>query len=133
MPTNPNFVDHLAVSLALDGDLDGDIEQLHKAIAVDPASVEYRFNLAYVLESRGDFAGAITPLERAVALSRSKDWRCLAELAKVYSKTGRTAEAIPLARRALDIAVKQGNPQAAKTLQDALDRYEHDSAGEKSN
>ena len=98
-----------------------------------PRLVEYRFNLAYVLESRGDFAGAITPLERAVALSRSKDWRCLAELAKVYSKTGRTAEAIPLARRALDIAVKQSNPQAAKTLQDALDRYEHESAGGKSN
>jgi Flp pilus assembly protein TadD len=95
--------------------------------------VEYRFNLAYVLESRGDFAGAIAPLERAVALSRSKDWRCLAELAKVYDKTGRTADAIPLARRALDIATTQNNQQAAKDLQDALDRYEHDSASEKSN
>jgi hypothetical protein len=51
----------------------------------------------------------------------------------VYDKTGRTAEAAPLARRALDLAVKQNNPQAAKNLQDALDRYEHDGAGEKSN
>jgi hypothetical protein len=51
----------------------------------------------------------------------------------VYDKTGRTADAIPLARRALDIAAKQNNQQAAKTLQDALDRYEHDSAGQKSN
>jgi Flp pilus assembly protein TadD len=95
--------------------------------------VEYRFNLAYVLESRGDFAGAIAPLEKAVALSRSKDWRCLAELAKVYDKTGRTAEAMPLARRALDIAAKQNNQRAAKNLQDALDRYEQVSASEKSN
>ncbi len=133
MPTNPNFLDHLAVSLALNGDAEGAIEQLQKAIAVDPGSVEYRFNLAYVLESRGDFAGAIAPLEKAVALSRSKDWRCLAELAKVYDKTGRTAEAIPLARRALDIAAKQNNQQAAKNLQDALDRYEQVSASEKSN
>jgi Flp pilus assembly protein TadD len=133
MPTNPNFLDHLAVSLALNGDSEGAIEQLQKAIAVDPGSVEYRFNLAYVLESRGDFAGAIAPLERAVALSRSKDWRCLAELAKVYDKTGRTADAIPLARRALDIATTQNNQQPAKDLQDALDRYEHDSASEKSN
>ena len=55
-PTNPIFLDHLAVSLALNGDPDGAIEQLQKAIAVDPGSAEYRFNLAYVLESHGEFA-----------------------------------------------------------------------------
>jgi Flp pilus assembly protein TadD len=132
-PANPTFLDHLAVSLALNGDSEGAIEQLQKAISVDPGSVEYRFNLAYVLESRGDFADAISPLEKAVALSRSKDWRCLAELAKVYDKTGRTAEAIPLARQALDLAVKQDNQPVAKILQDALDRYEHERSGAKSN
>jgi Flp pilus assembly protein TadD len=127
-PTNPSFLDHLAVSLALNGDLEGAIEQLQKAVVVDPGSVEYRFNLGYVLESLGDFAGAISPLEKAVALSRSRDWRCLAELAKVYDKTGRAADAIPLARQALDLAVKQNNQQVSRTLQDALDRYEHDRA-----
>ena len=126
MPTNPNFLDHLAVSLALNGDSEGAIEQLNKAIAVDPGSVEYRFNVAYVLESRGDFAGAIAPLEKAVALSRGKDWRCLAELAKVYDKTGRSADAIPVARQALDLALKQNNQQVASALQDALDHYEHE-------
>jgi len=67
-------------------------------------------NLTFVLESRGDFASAISTLENAVALSRSKDWRCLAELAEVaevYEKTGRTADAIPADRQALDLAVKQ--------------------------
>jgi len=132
-PTNPSFLDHLAVSLALNGDLEGAIEQLQKAIVVDPGSVEYRFNLGYVLESRGDFAGAISPLEKAVALSRSRDWRCLAELAKVYDKTGRAADAIVLARQALDLAVKQNNQQVSRTLQDALDRYEHDDSGAKTN
>jgi Flp pilus assembly protein TadD len=127
-PSNPTFLDHLAVSLALNGDSAGALEQLQKAIVVDPGSVEYRFNLAYVFESRGDFADAVSPLEKAVALSRSKDWRCLAELAKVYDKTGRAADAIPLARRALDLAVKQDNPQVVKSLQDALDHYEHDGA-----
>jgi Flp pilus assembly protein TadD len=128
-PTNPTFLDHLAVSLALNGDQEGAIEQLQNAIAVDPGSVEYRFNLAYVLESRGDFAGAIRPLEKAVSLSKRKDWRCLAELAKVYDKSGRTAEAIEPAREALDLAVKQNNQQVAKSLQDALDHYEHDGSG----
>ncbi len=80
----------------------GALEQLQKAIAIDPGSVEYRFNLAYVLESRGDFADAIPPLEKAVAISKGRDWRCLAELAKVYDKTGRTADAAQAVRQALD-------------------------------
>jgi Flp pilus assembly protein TadD len=89
--------------------------------------------LAYVLESRANFVDAIPPLEKAVALSRRKDWRCLADLAKVYGKTGRTVDAIQTAREALDLTVKQDNQQVAKTLQDALDHYERDGSGAKSN
>ena len=127
------FLDHLAVSLALNGDSAGAVEQLQRAIAVDPGSVEYRFNLAYVLESRGEFESAVQPLERAVALSHRKDWRCLAELAKVYDKTGHTAEAIQTAREALDLAVKQNNDAVARTLQEALDQYERDGSEARSN
>jgi len=107
----------------------GAIEQLRKAIAVEPGSVEYHFNLAYVLESRDDFAGAIAPLEKAVSLSRSKDWRCLAELAKVYGKTGRTADAIQALHQALDLATRQNNQQVENSLRQALDHYEHDNSG----
>ncbi len=131
-PTNPTFLDHLAVSLDLNGDPYGAVEQLQKAIAIEPASVEYRFNLGFVLESRGDFAGAVAPFERAVALSKGRDWRCLAELAKVYDKTGHPAEAIQSAHQALDLATQQKNDQAAKNLQDALNRYEHESTDGKS-
>ena len=63
---------------------------------------------------------------------RSKDWHCLAELAKVYDKTGRTADAIALARQALDLAVSK-NQQVAHSLQQALDHYEHDGSGANSN
>jgi Flp pilus assembly protein TadD len=131
-PSNPIFLDHLAVSMALNGDSAGAVEQLQKAIVVDPGSVEFRFNLAYVLESRGEFENAIQPLERAVALSRKKDWRCLAELAKVYARTGRNAEAIESARAALELALKQ-NDQAAHALQQALDHYEQQGAAAKTN
>jgi tetratricopeptide (TPR) repeat protein len=126
-PANPKFLDHLAVSLDLNGDADGAVEQLQKAIAIDPASVEYRFNLGFVLESRGDFAGAAAPFEKAVALSKGRDWRCLAELAKVYDKTGHPAEAIQSAQQALDVATRQKNDDAAKTLQDALHQYQRES------
>jgi Flp pilus assembly protein TadD len=118
--------------MALNGDSAGAVEQLQKAIVVDPGSVEFRFNLAYVLESRGEFESAIQPLERAVALSRKKDWRCLAELAKVYARTGRNAEAIESARAALELALKQ-NDQAAHALQQALDHYEQQGAAAKTN
>jgi Flp pilus assembly protein TadD len=132
-PTNAMFLDHLAVSLALNGDSAGAVDQLQRAIGVDPGSVEYRFNLAYVLESRGEYASALQPLERAVALSRRKDWRCLAELAKVYDMTGHSAEAIQSMREALDLAAKQNNGQVARTLRDALDHYERESPGANSN
>jgi Flp pilus assembly protein TadD len=131
-PTNPMFLDHLAVSLALNGDSTGAIEQLQRAIAVDPGSVEYRFNLAYVLESRGEFESAVQSLEKAVALSHRRDWRCLAELAKVSNKTGRNAEAIESAREALNLAVKGSNAQAVRMLQDALSHYEQNAAAAKS-
>jgi len=125
-PTNPTFLDHLAVSLALNGDPDGAVDQLRKAIEVDPRSVEYRFNLGFVFESRDDLASAIPQLEKSVALSQNKDWRCLAELAKVYDKAGRSTDAVRAARQALDLVLKQDDQQAAKSLQDALKRYEHD-------
>jgi tetratricopeptide (TPR) repeat protein len=48
-PRNPKFLDHLAMSLFLNGDQEGAIEQLQKAIDLDPASAEYRFNLGFVL------------------------------------------------------------------------------------
>jgi Flp pilus assembly protein TadD len=131
-PTNPKFLNHLAVSLALNGDQAGAAHNLQKAIALDPGSVEYRFNLAYVLETQGQFEAAVAPLEIAVRLSRNKDWHCLAELAKVYDKTGRSTDAIQFARQALDLAVQQNNQPAAKTIQNALEHYqseEHNGVG----
>ena len=67
-----------------------------------------------------------------MALSKGRDWRCLAELAKVYDKTGHPAEAIQSARQALDLAMQQNNDQAAKNLQIALNRYERDASGAES-
>jgi Flp pilus assembly protein TadD len=125
-PKSAIFLDHLAVSLALNDDLNGAVEQLQKAIAIEPASPEYRFNLGFVLESRGDFAGAVVPLLESVQLSKGKNWRCLAELAKAYDKTGRSAEAVQSAQQALDLALQQHDEDGAKNLREALDRYQRD-------
>ena len=127
-PRNATYLGHFAISLALTGDSEGAVEQLQKAIALAPGSPEYRFNLGFVLESRGDFAGAIAPFERAVVLSKGKSWQVLAELAKVYDKAGRAADAIQAAQQALDLAVAQHDDQNAGRLREALDRYQGDSA-----
>jgi tetratricopeptide (TPR) repeat protein len=116
----------------LNGDANGAVAQLRRAIELDPGSVEYEFNLANVLESQGKFSEAIAPLERAVALSHSRDWRSLAELAKVYDQTARRDDALQAIRQALDAATRQNDQQAAKALQDLLDRYQRQSGHAKS-
>jgi Flp pilus assembly protein TadD len=107
--------------------MDEAVEQFQKAITLNPKSTEYRFNLGYVLESRGDFAGAVAPLQKAVELSEGKSWQCLAELAKSYDKTGRSAEAVESARQALDLARREHDEQVAANLQQAVESYERDS------
>jgi len=131
-PRNATFLDHLAVSMSLNGDRNGAVEQLQKAIALAPNLPEYRFNLGFVLEQRGDFAGAVEPFQKAVELSRGRNWRGLAELAKMYDKTGRSAEAVQAAHQALDLVEQAHDEQDATALRDVLDGYERDSAKVKS-
>jgi len=104
------------------------MEQFQKAISLAPGSPEYRFDLGIGLESRGDFAGAVEPLQKAVELSNGKNWRALAELAKAYSATGRSADAIQAVRQAIDIALEQHDEQDAAKLRDLLETYQRDGA-----
>jgi Flp pilus assembly protein TadD len=80
------------------------------------------------LETKGDFAAAVAPLEKAVELSQGKNARFLSELAEAYDKTGRPAEAVKAAQQALDLAIEQHNEQMEKQLRDALDGYRSDAA-----
>ncbi len=121
-PGNAKYLDHLGVSMALNGNLDGAIEKLREATTLVPTSEEFR-HLGFVMESRGDYAGAVAPLQKAVELDKGKDWRCPAELAKAYSKTGRSEEAIQSAKEALELAVEEDDEEGAKTVRDDLDRY----------
>jgi len=127
-PTNAAFFSHLGVSMVLNGDAAGAMEQFQKAISLAPGSPEYRFDLGIGLESRGDFAGAVEPLQKAVELSNGKNWRALAELAKAYSATGRSADAIQAVRQAIDIALEQHDEQDAAKLRDLLETYQRDGA-----
>ncbi len=123
-PRNPKFLDHLAMSLFLNGDQDGAVVQLQKAVALDPTSVEYPYNLGFVFESRGDFFDAVSPLEKAVELSHAGNWRCLAELGKVYNKIGRPSDAARATRMAIELAEQQNDLRDARELRETLTQYE---------
>jgi Flp pilus assembly protein TadD len=121
---NTLFIEHMAISMLLNGDGSGAVEELKKAIAIEPGRAEFRFNLGYVLDSRGDFAGAVEPLKKAVELNEGKNPRFLAELAKAYEKTGHAAEAVSTGQQALGRAVEAHDEQLAAALRTALAGYE---------
>jgi Flp pilus assembly protein TadD len=111
--------------------MNGAVEQLQKAVGLVPTSAEYRFNLGYILETKGDFAAAVGPLQKAAELSKGKNARFLSELAKAYEKTGKFDDAVNAAQQALDLAVQQHNEQQEKNLREALDGYKGEAAAAK--
>jgi Flp pilus assembly protein TadD len=114
----------LGWELAKIGQLDEGVEQLQKAVALSPTSAAYYANLAHVLGLRGDSAQAVAALEKAVELSQGKEPQLLAALADAYSKTGRFAEAIQTAGRALDLTLRTNDEKLEKKLRDDIGRYE---------
>jgi Flp pilus assembly protein TadD len=126
-PDSPGGHNQLGLALAKMGRMNEAADQLQIAISLRPASVEYRFNLGYVMAVRGDSVGAVATFQRAVELSGVKDWRCLAALADAYDKAGRPAEAIQSAHEALDLVRKEHNEQLEKNLRSDLERYERNS------
>ena len=113
----------LGWELAKAGQMDEGVEQLQKAVALSPTSAAYYSNLGHVLGLREDSAQAVTALEKAVELSQGKEPQFLAALADAYGKTGRFAEAIQTARRALDITLQTHDEKLEKNLRADIERY----------
>jgi Flp pilus assembly protein TadD len=105
------------------------VAEVQKAIVLAPSSAEYRYNLGFALERRGDLAGAVATFQKSVELSQGKDARCLGALADAYDKTGRFLEAIEAARQAIDLAVHNHDQAREQRLRNALDRYQRDGVG----
>lgn len=99
------------------------IGEVQRAVAIEPRSIDCRFNVGYLLESQGKFAEAVSPLEQAVAIRKGRNWRCLAERAKVYDKSVRPADALQIMRQALEAARQQNDQPGDKALQDMLSRF----------
>jgi Flp pilus assembly protein TadD len=73
---------------------------------------------------RGNLAGAVANLQRAVELTQGKDWKSLDMLAHAYNKAGRFAEAEQSEKKALELVVAQRDAELEKTLRQNLKQYE---------
>lgn len=113
----------LGWELAKAGRMDEAVEQLQKAIALNPDAAGLYSNLGYVLELHGDPTQAVTALEKAAQLTEDKEPQALTALADAYAKSGRFAEAIQTADRALEIALQTHDGRLEKKLRDDLSRY----------
>ena len=123
-PESANAHNGLGIALARAKSFDDAILHLQKAVALAPQSADYRYNLGRVLAAKGAIAEAVPQFEEAAQLSGMQDPVTLEMLAATYSDTGRYAEAVTTARRALDIATQQQNYELAANLRASLTRYQ---------
>jgi Flp pilus assembly protein TadD len=128
VPEFPPAHNQLGTALAKMGRMDEAVAQIRTAIALDPSSVEYQFDLGFILGLRKEYPGSLAAFQKAVELSQGKDARCLAALADAYDKTGHSAQAIQSAQQALDLALQEHDQQQEKSLRAALQRYEREGA-----
>jgi Flp pilus assembly protein TadD len=105
-------------------DVDGAGVHFAKAVELEPGSAQYRLNLARVLASIGRFSGALPHMEEAVKVSGGREPSILGMLAALYAETGRLAEAVATARRALGIAIQARDDRMIQELKASLARYE---------
>lgn len=122
-PDSPDGQNGLGVALAHAGQLGEATAHLQKAVELIPKDPGYRFNLGRVFAARGMFAEALPQFEEAARLTNQQDPAVLQMLAAMLSETGRYAEAVTTAERALDLAGKEQNDGLAAALEGNLARY----------
>jgi Flp pilus assembly protein TadD len=121
MPDFARAHSYLGTALAKMGRIQEATEQLQTAVNLSPESAEYEFNLGFVRKLGADYHGAAVAFEKSVELSHSSDELCLAALAEVYDKLGRTPDAMAAAQKALDLAVAQQDERGAEELRRAME------------
>jgi tetratricopeptide (TPR) repeat protein len=123
-PDSASGQNDLGIALAHAGSLDEAIDHIQKAVTLVPDAADYHYNLGRVLAAKSSFADALVQFEQASKLSRVQQPGILQMLAAMYSETGRYAEAIATARRALELADQEHDTALAASLQANLQRYQ---------
>jgi tetratricopeptide (TPR) repeat protein len=123
-PESASAQNGLGVALARAGRLEDAVLHMERAVTLAPQAADYRYNFGRVLAAKGDLPAAVVQFEEAAKLTAMQEPVILEMLAATYSGTGRYAEAVSTARRALDLATKQKNDGLAARLKASLARYE---------
>lgn len=123
-PLAANGQNGLGVALARAGRLEDALIHLDKAVTLMPEAPDYHYNYGRVLAAHGSLREASVEFEQAAKLTNLQEPSILEMLAATYSDTGRNAEAIDIARRALDVATQQHNDSLAARLRASLARYQ---------
>lgn len=120
----PDFAfahNNLGILLANSGRLQAAIDHYEAALEVDPDFAPAHTNLAAALASLGRASEAIGHLQRAAELTPNVT--TLSNLAYGYALVHRSADAIDMARRAIDLARQQGQTAAAEEIAGWLKNY----------
>jgi protein O-mannosyl-transferase len=123
---------NLGNALLQKGQVDEAVIQFQKLLAVQPGSAEARKNLAAIAwrlatspnPSRRNGTKAIVLARQTDQLARGSDPMMAATLAAAYAETGQFNQAVAAARRALQLATRQGNAAIVATIQAQLNCYE---------
>ena len=128
-PNHANSHNNLGTALRRKGLMEEAILQYQRAAELEPASALFQNNLAWMLATCPDAslrngAKAVELAEQANQLSGGSNPIVLHTLAAAYAESGRLAEAIATAQRAVELADAQGNTTLSKSLEQEIDLYQ---------
>ena len=115
---------NLGLALALSGQIDNAIVHLKKAALLCPDSAVVHRNLGHTLMKKQNFHEAGFHLEEAVRLSAGNDPLALFLLGQVYSKMGRSSEAIQMEKQALTIATDEKDSELISAINTEIQALE---------
>jgi tetratricopeptide (TPR) repeat protein len=105
----------------------------NRALEINPNDTEALNNMAWILATwpdalTRDGTRAMALAERADILTQQKSDRIAATLAAAYAEAGRFADATTTARRAVQLALKEGNRARADSIGEQLALYQANAA-----
>ena len=123
-PADSDAHNNLGGILARAGRFDEAIPHFEKALQSEPKSVALHFNLGRAVAAKGRLDEGIRHVERAIELGGASEPVILDRLSAMYADANRTADAAGTARRALELAMKQGDMETAERLKVRIAAYE---------
>jgi Flp pilus assembly protein TadD len=94
----------LGALLAQKGQTAEGFEHLEKAVALKPESAAVRKKYATALAQAGRYPDAVEQFRKSIEISGGKEWQSFDMLGAIYSKMGRSEDAIQAERKALELA-----------------------------